>query len=85
VFKLDAPNASFLRANSADAPLTRDRFENWAARVLHKLTCTLVLGTLLPALALAQSGTYPAPGSAPGAPQNPTVPTTVTQVISGCR
>jgi hypothetical protein len=49
-------------------------------RISSKLL--LVLGVAFAVAAVAQTVTYPAPGSAPGAPKNPTVPTTVTQDVT---
>jgi hypothetical protein len=52
-------------------------------RAGHKLVIfLLVVCVAAPVGVLAQTIAYLAPGSAPGGPQNPTAPTTVTQNIS---
>jgi hypothetical protein len=51
-------------------------------RISSKFVLLSVLGVALPAAAIAQTVTYSPPGSAPGAPKNPTVPTTVTEDIT---
>jgi hypothetical protein len=60
----------------------RDRYWHLPKLIAHKVAFVVGLCLALPLLTLAQTVTYPFPGSAPGAPRNPTVPVTVTQTVT---
>jgi hypothetical protein len=69
-----------------DETLMPQRWIAATARAFLSATCFLVLN-FAPPFAIAQTVTYPPPGSAPNSPVNPSISTTLTQdiEITGCQ